>query len=514
MPAIETTPTEVFFKGNTVQEERRHEFVESGWLVSIPLTTVPLHWLTEGDQRLDAGYYSNEIFAASQVLHDSPYPVKKLNELGVTAYHPTQNQPRSNFKRILTTPDKGTPFLSTGEMYDFRPAPNKYLSPAMKKLHELLVRPGTLLMSRSGTVAIPVLVNKRLARYAATDDAIRISPGNLCPGYLYAFLSTWIGRASVSKSQYGIAVKHLEAHHLISVECPVLPDIEQQAIHLEIQKAYDMRDEANDQLDDADEMLHRALGLPRFDVNLIPYLTAHNPGPKKPNRPAMPHPKAFSVSALIMGERFDASFHDPVARTAIQWLGKSKFELARLGDLANEIVVAPRFKRIYVSKEYGVPFLQGSHLPQMRPYDLKYLSRSQQKGLERWIVHKGWVLITCSGTIGRIGLVSSYHDQWAASQHLLRIIPDYSRGHPGYLAAFLMTPYGQHQLRAKTYGGVVDEITADDTAEVRVPYAPPEVQAAIGEKVISAYEKKDEASVVEEAAIKRLEALLEKRPNK
>jgi hypothetical protein len=90
----------------------------------------------------------------------------------------------------------------------------------------------------------------------------------------------------------------------------------------------------------------------------------------------------------------------------------------------------------------------------MRPHDLKYISRTKTEGLERWIIRKGWVLITCSGTIGRVGLVSSVQDQWAASQHLLRIVPDQSKGHPGYLAAFLTTPYGQHQITAKIYGGV------------------------------------------------------------
>jgi hypothetical protein len=71
-----------------------------------------------------------------------------------------------------------------------------------------------------------------------------------------------------------------------------------------------------------------------------------------------------------------------------------------------------------------------------------------------------------------------------------------------------MTPYGQHQLTAKIYGGVVDELTEEDTRAVWIPNAPPEIQEEIGERVVKAFELKDEASVVEERAIRKVEELL------
>jgi type I restriction enzyme S subunit len=495
------------FAGLVSSEELRQQYIQSGWLVSIPLSVIPAHWLYSGDQRLDGGFYANEAVSASIILEDGRYPVKVLHELGVTAYHPTQSQPRSNFKRILTTKENGTPFLSAGEMYDFRPVTNKYLSPAMKKLPELMAPEGSLLMSRSGTVAMPLLVSKRMAKYAASDDALRIFPGELPVGYLYAYLSSWIGKALVGKKQYGSAVKHLEGAHLVTTECPVLPPKEQQKIHLEILKAYALRDEANDLLDQADEILHRELDLPDFDVGLVPYLSV--PNDKHANLPELPHPKAFSTKASDLNERFDSSYHVPIAFTAVKVLGRSKFPLQRLTRMVSDIVVAPRFKRIYVPKEYGVPLLQGSHLPQMRPRDMKYISLTQQKNLENWIIRKDWVLVTCSGTIGRIGLVTSRQDQWAASQHILRILPDFSKSHPGYIVAFLMSPYGQHQILAKTYGGVVDEITSDDTGQIWIPDAPLTLQEKIGRLVIKAFEMKDEASDIEETAIKLLENNLE-----
>ena len=74
-----------------------------------------------------------------------------------------------------------------------------------------------------------------------------------------------------------------------------------------------------------------------------------------------------------------------------------------------------------------------------------------------------------------------------------------------------MTPYGQHQLTSKIYGGVVDELTESDMRAVWIPNAPLEVQRAIGQRVADAFDKKDEAMAIEEAAIRRVEKILEPR---
>lgn len=487
------------------REELRQQFIESGWWVSIPCTTVPAHWLYQGENRLDGSYYTAEANAALRAVNDSGFEVRALEKLTEPLWYP------GRFKRIYAkNPADGTPFLTASEMLQFRPTSTDFLANNTSAVDICRAQNGWILVTRSGTVGRCVIVGKRLARLAVTDDALRVQAKDVSVGYVYAYLSSWIGQVLISRDQYGSAIKHLEPHHLASVPVPLPPEDIQAEIHAEIMRAYALRDEANDLLDEADRLLHEKLGLPIFDESLVPYLPAPSALRLPANRPEMPHPKAFSIWASELADRFDASFHVPIARTAVQLLRDGNYTPVQLGSITSDIIVAPRFKRIYVPKEYGVPFLQGSHLPQMRPYDLKYLSRTQQKNLDKWIIRKGWVLVTCSGTIGRVGLVSSYMDKWAASQHLLRIVPDHSKGHPGYIAAFLMTAYGQHQLTAKIYGGVVDELTEDDTSAVWIPNPPLEIQQEIGERVVQAFEKKDEASVIEEAAIRKVERLLQK----
>lgn len=494
------------FSGLVSSEELRQQYIKSGWLVSIPLSIIPAHWLYVDEQRLDGGYYANEAVTAFHILRDGQFTVKTLKELGVTAYHPTQSQPRSNFKRILTTREQGTPFLSAGQMYDFRPTINKYLSSAMKKLPELMAPSGSLLMSRSGTVAIPLLVSDRMSKYAASDDALRIFPGELPVGYLYAYLSSWIGRALVTKKQYGSTVKHLEGAHLVSTECPVLPLQEQLEIHNTILKAYALRDEANDLLDKANELLHNKIGLPVFDESLVPYLTASKN--KTHNSIDLPHPKAFAINASDLANRFDGSYHIPIVREIYKLLKQGKYAPILLSKLTEEIHLPGRFKRLYVKKEYGVPFLRPSHLPQTRPFDLGYISYLTPT-LESLRLHKGEVLITTDGTVGTISLVTSRTDKWAGSNNIARVTYSVSDNRNGYLAAFLMTPYGYYQLTREIYGGVVDHIESAQIANILVPDAPIPVQQEIGSLVVKAFEKKDEASGIEESAIKQLEQRLE-----
>lgn len=449
-------------------------------------------WLHQGEFRLDASFYADEAFIARRIIAESNYEVKSLGHLASEIFN------LSRFKRIYTSdPQQGWPYLSASDVLLFRPQAERWIarSQASRQAHRHFVREGWILASCSGSVGRCVLATKRLEPYFLTHDLIRIVP-QIRNGYLYAFLSSWLGQALLQKDQYGSTVQHLEPHHVESVPVPLLPEAEQQWIHDQVMEAYKLRDEANDLLDKAEELFYNELGLPHFDENKALYLEGSKP-------------KAFTVRASELKGRFDASFHVPIAKAAIEQMKQGKYPLVRLGDLAERIFIPPRFKRIYVSPEHGVPFLQGSHIPMIKPFDLKFISqRANEKQIKECLIHKNWLLITRSGTVGRVMLVPQALDGWAASEHCLRLIPNTQKSHPGYWAAFLMTPYGQHQLTSKIYGGVVDELTEDDTATLYVPNAPLAVQEKIGALVVEAFEKKEQANTIEQNAIAQLENML------
>jgi type I restriction enzyme S subunit len=169
--------------------------------------------------------------------------------------------------------------------------------------------------------------------------------------------------------------------------------------------------------------------------------------------------------------RLDATFYNPKVAEALAELRDTKMELRPLRSLTNEIFLPPRCRRIYVDPEHGVPFLQGSHVVHYRPADLKFVSQTEQPHIDKLIVRSGWLLITRSGTVGRCVVVPDVWDGWAASEHVIRVIPDNEKASVGYLYSFLSSSHGQAQLTAQIYGGVVDELSEEQAGSVLVPIA-------------------------------------------
>jgi hypothetical protein len=58
------------------REDRCQQFIELGWWVSIPLTTVPVHWVYQGENRLDGGYYTAKANAALRAVNDCGFEIQ------------------------------------------------------------------------------------------------------------------------------------------------------------------------------------------------------------------------------------------------------------------------------------------------------------------------------------------------------------------------------------------------------------------------------------------------------
>ena len=197
------------------------------------------------------------------------------------------------------------------------------------------------------------------------------------------------------------------------------------------------------------------------------------PQPAVSPKPSSSTVDSYSLpsNSLIGSHKFrlDAAHYNPELLDVIRVLRDSGMRVERLADITDNVFIPPRFKRIYVDNPaHGVPFLQGSHIVHFQPADLKYLSSALHQ-LEQWTIRAGWILVTCSGTIGRTTMCPVDWDGWAASQHILRIVPSEDKCPAGYLCSFLASPFGQVQLTANIYGAVVDELTEEQANGILVP---------------------------------------------
>jgi len=464
-------------------------------ITGIQVVDVPFHWVNDGEKRLDASFYAQDVITARVLLDKiqrKGVRIDNVNNLSNQIFWP------GRFKRRYAPSKHGKPFLMPSEVFMFLPRPTKHL---IRYPKDVLVKEEWLLMSRSGTIGRCLITTEYMLNFVLSDDLIRIIPKD---GeklyYLYAYLNTWIGQAFLTKDRYGATVKHIEPHHVANIPIPRIPDLEEE-INQKILESHKLREEAQNLLWKAEEMIYSELGLPRIDEDDIEYFGGEI------GRVV----KTFEIKASELDYRLDASYHLPLAHLAISTLERTKAgNTKKLKDIANSFV-PPRFKRPYVKNpDDGVPLLQGAHIPQIKPFDIKFIWK-KMRNLVAYIVKRNWILVTCSGTIGRLALVSNYWDSWAATNHLLRIIPREDEINPGYLTAFLLSIYGQAQFQRLIYGGVVDEIGEAGELFNDILILKPKdktIEEKIGFLVIDAYNKKDKANQIEEEAIKQLERTL------
>jgi type I restriction enzyme S subunit len=448
------------------------------------------YWLTIGEMRFDASFYAKEAVVADRVLKETGYKLLDLAELTKNVFYP----PR--VKRYYTNKaSEGTPYLTSSETQWFIRKPEYILSKKLRNLAEWYVKDGWILLTRSGTVGLLILATRDLEKYILSEHMIRIVPKeDTLTGYLYAYLSSWFGQTYISKEIFGGVVEEVEPHHIQTIPVPKLPDEIQKIIHSNIIRVSDIREKARSMLLNAEELVYEKLGIPKLSLDVSR--------------------QSFTVNSIDLDMRFDASFHDPILKTVKDKLKASQLPLRRLDDkeVSTSIFIPNRFKRTYVDKDFGVPFLSGTNIIQTKPHNLKYLSR-RTRHLENYLLGEGTILVAARGTIGRIMPVTKSTSGWAASDNIARIIPNKDKVNYGFLTCFLNTAYGQTQLVGQTAGSMVNLIQPSHIGEVQVPIPSEDIQKMIGNLVVDAYELKEKANIIETLTLNVLEELLREGKN-
>jgi type I restriction enzyme S subunit len=364
-------------------------------------------------------------------------------------------------------------------------------------LTALTLREGQIVVTCSGSIGFCSIVTTTLRNRVFSHDLIRIECNNPKEtGYVYAFLKTEIGHKILTTNNYGSVVTHIEPEHLTNIMVPDLPDSLKNEINTDVLRSFGLRDEANDLLKRADDLLVERLELVPLERLRPEYL-----GTDK-------ELKVFPQRISDWQHRLDASFHSPIVEEIVKQIKRSPAELTNIGDkrVSERIILPGRFKRIYVSSKYGIPFLSGGDILQFDPVQVKYLSPAHhgKRISEELTLHQNLILVTCSGTIGNVVLAPKHFEGWTANQHVLRIAPS-KEINPGYVYAFLANSYGKELVKRFTYGSVVNEIDDRQLASVEFPLPSREIQDEIGNLVTDANDRWTEAYILEKNAISELE---------
>lgn len=212
-----------------------------------------------------------------------------------------------------------------------------------------------------------------------------------------------------------------------------------------------------------------------------------------------------SLSEIVKrGKRLEASVYDVEAKQAHEIIIEGKYPITMLGGekgLTTSYTGA-RFKRIWVEKsEY--PIYQPSTIMDIKPTPDGYISAITDTNIDALRVSKGQILMTCSGTIGKVSFVSDTLDGLIFSHDLLRINCK-NADDAGYVYAFLKSKIGNKILLTNSYGAVITHIEPEHLATVPIPDAPDALKQKIGNLIRDSYNLRDESNNLIDMATKML----------
>lgn len=483
------------YKSQEVEKEIDYTYLPD----KLKFTSVSLTEVFSNKLRLEANAFNLEAKVAKEKVLNSKHGFVNLwSEDGLVdnAFYP------GRFKRIYVSKKDGKPFFLPSQMTEIKPRATKFISPkTYKTLDGVEIVKNNLLMSRSGTIGRCTISSKTNIGKLYSDDIIRVSfKSDYDLGYTYAFFQTDDGQLILQTNNYGAVVKHIEPEHLESIIIPNAPENLKKEIHELIVASYDLRDQSNSLIEQAEEILYKELQLKPIEELKTEYFDDSV------------ELRNYTTKLSDLHLRLEASFHVPSTQAILKSINAQAKEVVYVGDdrISSNIILPGRFKRVYVEKHNGIPFFGGKQLLELSPSNIKYLSLDQhsKRISEQLFLKENMIAVTCSGTIGKVNIIPKHWENWTLNQHVMRIVPA-NLDIAGYIFCWLNTEFGKKLITRHIYGSVVDEIDDRHLSKVEIPLLKNErKQKEINDLVLTANELRYEPYLKEQEAIKKMEEII------
>lgn len=422
----------------------------------ISWSSVPLSEVLERDNRIEASTFNLDRAHSIQLLKNSKYDLVLLGSKEI-GFKDCFYGPRAKRNYLTNIDNTSIGFLGSSEMLDIYPNPVKFVSHDNSMVDSLSLAEGTILISRSGTIGNVTFVSQTLSKFLVSEHAIRLIV-NEFPGFVYTYLKTDVAQNLLHSEKFGSVILEIEPDALKNMLIPNAPVLIKKKINDLIIDSYANRDESNRLIDEATQIMIDQLELPPIDDL------------KKETFSYSKEVNSFSIKLSDLEGRLEGSYHTPLIKVIEKYINKKAIvKKLNSDDITEKIILPGRFKRVYVEKGNGKIFLGGKEINQLDPENKKYLSlahHSDRIKKELSIV-KNMVLVTCSGTIGKVALVPEHWNHWTLNQHVMRIVS--KEKYHALIFTWLNSAYGKELIRRQTYGSVVNEITDKHLGDVVIP---------------------------------------------
>lgn len=166
-----------------------------------------------------------------------------------------------------------------------------------------------------------------------------------------------------------------------------------------------------------------------------------------------------------------------------------------------------RLKGVVVRPNAGLPFLSAGQVFESAPVVRKWLAQGHVPDANERFVAPDWILMSCSGRVGRITAVYSHHENIVVTHDLLRIVPHKPELY-GWLYAYMRTSQFNSIANSAQYGHMIKHLEPEHVRQMPVVMPSPDVIQATSDLVSSVMAKRREASQLVAEANSEYEVLL------
>lgn len=433
--------------------------------------------------RIDPSLHLSEGLKVREELSKSPYGLLSINDVSEKVFL------GNIFSRVFVKDkEHGKTYLAASDTVLANIETGRYLSNAQaNKLKNLWLKKDWILVTCSGTLGNVTYTNSIFEDKIATHDLIRIVPNdnNILKGVVYAFLAGKYGYYQITQSQFGGVVKHTNDKAVGAIVIPKFQEAFQKEVDELIQESARLREEATKALNDAHDIIENTIVIsdyiPSYSTSIKNVVDSHT-------------------------TRLEGFYFTSNNRHIYDYI-TSHYQYKPLKEYTEKIFRPGIFKREYVNN--GIMFLGGADIMLSMPKSDKKLSYRQVARMPELKVEKGWMLVTCGGTIGNTVLVDDQIAQSVISQHVMRVVPR-SDVSSGFLYAFLSSKIGYNLITLFTYGAVIPSLEPHHLELVPIPSFENETIKEI-ENFVSEYVSKiEKAKDKESLAISLVEKEIEK----
>lgn len=177
-----------------------------------------------------------------------------------------------------------------------------------------------------------------------------------------------------------------------------------------------------------------------------------------------------------------------------------------MSDLA-EVWQPSRLKGYPVDPGKGLPFLSAGQVFESQHRVRKWLAEAMVPAVESRYLSPDWLMLSCSGEVGRVTAVYDEHLDKVITHDLLRVVPrdplDY-----GWLYAYMKTPTFFAIARSAQYGHMIKHLEPEHVLAMPVAMPDPGLRRDVGQDAKNALEMRQASRRLQAQADKLLANLI------